>query len=81
MRILCKARNYLSKESLLSLYYAYIHTYVNYANLAWASTVRTNLKRKYTVDKSMSFALSFVKINFHALNNFLYRTKFLMYIN
>ena len=32
--ILFKARDYLSKESLLSLYYAYIHTYVNYANLA-----------------------------------------------
>ena len=27
------------KESLLSLDYAYIHTYVNYANLAWASMI------------------------------------------
>ena len=32
--ILYKVRDYLSKESLLSLYYTYIHTYVNYANLA-----------------------------------------------
>ena len=40
--VLYKARDYLSKESLLSLYYAYIHTYVNYANLAWASAIRTN---------------------------------------
>ena len=31
--ILYKARDYLSKESLLSLYYAFIHTYINYANL------------------------------------------------
>ena len=43
--ILYKARNYLSTESLLSLYYVYIHTYVNYANLAWASIIRTNLSK------------------------------------
>ena len=43
--ILYKARDYLSKESLFSLYYAYIHTYVNYANLAWARTIGTNLKK------------------------------------
>ena len=41
--ILYKARDYLSKEILLS-YYAYIHTYAKYANLVWASTIRTNLK-------------------------------------
>ena len=29
----------------MSLYHAYIHTYVNYANLAWAGTIRTNLKK------------------------------------
>ena len=39
--ILYKARDSLSKEGLLSLYFAYIHTYINSANLAWASTIRT----------------------------------------
>ena len=67
-------------ESLLSLYYAYFHTYVNYANLATASIIRINFK-KSTVRKSARFALSFEKINFHTLDNFLYRTKFLIYIN
>ena len=38
-------------ECLLSLYYAYIHTYINYANLAWASTIRTNLKKIYSQQK------------------------------
>ena len=44
--ILHKARDYLSKESLLSLYNAYIDTYKNFANLAWASTIThlTHLK-------------------------------------
>ena len=49
--ILYKARNSLSKESLLSVYYAYIHTYINYANLAWASTIRANLKKIHTQQK------------------------------
>ena len=39
------------QESLLSLYYAYIHTYINYANLAWASTIRTNLKKIHSQRK------------------------------
>ena len=89
--ILYKARDYLSKELLLSLYYAYIHTYVNYANLTWVSTIRTKLKkissqqndaiRKSTVSKITPFTLFFVNIHFHTLKNFLHRTKFLMYIN
>ena len=29
----------------------YIHTYVNYANLAWASTIRTNLKKIHSQQK------------------------------
>ena len=33
--ILFKVREYLSKQRLLPLYYAHIHTYINYANLAW----------------------------------------------
>ena len=49
--ILYKARDYLSKESSLSLYYAYIHTYISYANLAWASTTRTNLKKIHSHQK------------------------------
>ena len=38
-------------ECLLSLYYAYIHTYINSANLAWASTIRTNLKKIHSQQK------------------------------
>ena len=49
--ILYKERDNVSKESLLSLYYAHIHTYVNYANLAWASTIRTNLKKIHSQQK------------------------------
>ena len=34
----------MNKQSLLSLYYSYIHSYINYANVAWGSTYMTNLK-------------------------------------
>ena len=36
---------------MLSLYYAFIHTYVNYANLAWASTTRPKLKKIHNEQK------------------------------
>ena len=37
-----RAELFLDKESLLVLYYSYIHSY---ANSAWGSTYRTNLKK------------------------------------
>ena len=40
-----RANPFLDKESLLALYYSYIHSYLNYANLAWGSTYLTNLKK------------------------------------
>ena len=40
-----KSRPFLEKNALLALYYSYIQTYINYANIAWGSTCRTNLKK------------------------------------
>ena len=40
-----RAKPFLSKESLLPLYYSYIHSYLNYVNLAWGSTYLANLKK------------------------------------
>ena len=42
---LCKARPFLERNALLALYCSYIQTYINYSNIAWGSTCRTNLKR------------------------------------
>ena len=41
---LCKARPFLERNALLALC-SYIQTYINYSNIAWGSTCRTNLKR------------------------------------
>ena len=46
-----RAKQFLGKHSLLTLYYSYIHTYLNYANLTWASTNRTNLKKLLSQQK------------------------------
>ena len=43
--LLYRAKLFLDKNLLLTLYYSYIHTYLNYANLSRGSTNRTNLKK------------------------------------
>ena len=35
----------LDRASSLAVYYSYIHYYVSYGNLAWASTNRANLRK------------------------------------
>ena len=40
-----RAKPFLGKNYLLTLYYSYIHAYLSYANLSWARTNRTNLKK------------------------------------
>ena len=43
--LIYKAKPYLNKDSLLVLYFFYIHSYINYANLVWRSTNRTYLRK------------------------------------
>ena len=43
--ILYKARYTVNQCGLRSLYYSFIHSYLNYGNIVWASTNRTKLKR------------------------------------
>ena len=42
----------LDKHSFLSMYHSYIHSYINYGNIAWGSTIRANLK-KYISDRNI----------------------------
>ena len=39
------AKSFLNKESLLALYYFYIGSNLNYANLAWGITFPMNVKQ------------------------------------
>ena len=51
MGLLYRAKLFLGKHSLLTLYYSHIHTYLTYANLSWASTNRTNLNKLMIQEK------------------------------
>ena len=41
--ILYSARNNLFKQHLKQLYFSFIHSYLNYCNIAWASTYKSSL--------------------------------------
>ena len=52
--LLNRAKQLLSSSFLKSIYFSYIHTYLNYGNIAWASTQKNklkmiNIKQKHTV--------------------------------
>ena len=51
VRLMYKAKPFLDKDSLLSLYFSYIHSYINYANLAWESTYKTNMEKIHSQQK------------------------------
>ena len=42
--LLHRAKYLLDDSSLKTIYFSYIHSYLNYANIAWGSTYRTKLK-------------------------------------
>ena len=43
--VLYKASKLINSKCLRSIYFSFIHSYINYANIAWASTNKTNLKK------------------------------------
>ena len=43
--LLNRASYFLNEHSLKTIYFSYIHSYLNYANIAWASTYVTKLKK------------------------------------
>ena len=42
--LLYQRKYYLDDKCLKEIYFAYIHAYLNYANIAWTSTHKTKLK-------------------------------------
>ena len=58
--MIIKARQYLNKQGLISLYYSFIHPYLTCCNHIWGSTYKTSLKRLTTLQNKA------VKIIAHA---------------
>ena len=53
INLLCRVRQFLHQESLKTIYFAYIHSHLNYAKTAWASTYFKKLK---TIDYQQKHA-------------------------
>ena len=49
--VLYKANKLINSKCLRSLYFSFIHSYINYANIAWASNNKTNLKKLFGKQK------------------------------
>ena len=50
--ILYKSRHILNKSLLKQLYFSFIHSYLNYANIAWASTHKSKLLPSISASKA-----------------------------
>ena len=59
---LYRAKYLLDGSSLKTIYFSYIHSYLNYANIAWGTTYRTKLKL-FIIIKNMLPELFSMKIN------------------
>ena len=49
--LLYRVSQFLSEDSPKTVYFSYIHSYLNYANIAWASMYAWKLKRAYLKQK------------------------------
>ena len=57
--IFYKSRNMLNKHLLKQLYFSFIHSYLNYGNIAWGSTCKTNLISLYRSQKHAIRVINF----------------------
>ena len=63
--ILIKARQYLSKSTLVQLYYSFVYPYINYCNHIWGSTYATRLNRLVLLQKKAVRIISNAKAREH----------------
>ena len=61
--ILFKESRSLNSKSLQSIYFALAHPYINYDNIAWASTNKTHLRRFLGKQKQAARLMSFDDIS------------------
>ena len=64
--IMYKARCVLNTNCLKQLYFSFIHSYINYANVAWGSTHKSKLMALYRQQKHASRLIFFESKQTHA---------------
>ena len=52
--VLYKPSKLINSKCLRSIYFSFIHSYINYASIAWASTNKTNLKKLFGKQKQVA---------------------------
>ena len=57
--LLCKTKQLLDNESLKSINFSYIHSYLNYANISWASANPRKLKKIHYLQKQAARIIIF----------------------
>ena len=60
MGVLYRASHLLGFKNLLKIYFSFVHIYISYANIAWASTFKTKLQGILKKQKHAA------RITFHA---------------
>ena len=46
--LLYRAKPYLDKNTMTTLYFSFFHSYLNYGNITWASTTKSKLRKTAT---------------------------------
>ena len=55
IELLYRAKYLINESSLKCIYFVYIHSYLNYASVAWASTFGTKLEASLKYIKNEAF--------------------------
>ena len=74
--IICKSRQYLTSNTLQTLYNSLFLPYINYCNIIWASTFTSHLEPLYLIQKKIVRIISFSSPRTHTKPLFL-KLKFL----
>ena len=61
--ILCKARHFVTRSLLKSIYYALIYPYIFYGNVVWANAYQTHLEKIYKLQKKLVRIITFKEYN------------------
>ena len=61
--VLCKARHFVSRSLLRSLYYSLIYPYIFYGNIVWANAYHCHLEKIYKLQKKIVRILTFKEYN------------------
>ena len=61
--ILCKARHFVTRSLLKSIYYALIYPNIFYGNVVWANAYQSHLEKIYKLQKKLVWIITFKEYN------------------